>query len=146
MIRRLTAVTGRAAANDRTAADRGAAAAEMALIMPVLLLLVFGIIDFGRMLNAQITLTQAAREGARSQALGIAPEARVRAAAENLKDVRVEPGPACVPDAASIANAVVTVKYTFEFVTPVGALAALFGRTMDQTAELSGKGVMPCMP
>ena len=51
------------------ARDRGAAAVEFALLLPVLLLLVFGIIDFGRALNAQITLTQAAREGARIAAL-----------------------------------------------------------------------------
>jgi len=37
------------------ARDRGAAAVEFALLLPVLLLLVFGIIDFGRALNAQIT-------------------------------------------------------------------------------------------
>ena len=47
------------------ALDRGAAAVEFALLLPLLLLLVFGIIDFGRALNAQVTLTQAAREGAR---------------------------------------------------------------------------------
>src|SRR5215472_18044642 len=50
--------------------DRGAAAVEFALLLPLLLLLVFGIIDFGRAINAQITLTQAAREGARLAALG----------------------------------------------------------------------------
>jgi Flp pilus assembly protein TadG len=139
-------VIRRLAPGTRAANDRGAAAAEMALIMPVLLLIVFGIIDFGRMLNAQITLTQAAREGARSQALGIAPQARVRAAAENLKNLRIDPGPACDAAAPSTANATVTATYTFEFVTPVGALAAMFGSDFGQTAELSGKGVMPCMP
>jgi Flp pilus assembly protein TadG len=41
--------------------DRGAAAVEFALLLPLLLLLVFGIIDFGRALNAEITITQAAR-------------------------------------------------------------------------------------
>ena len=139
MIRRLTP-------GIRPADDRGAAAAEMALIMPILLLLVFGIIDFGRMLNAQITLTQAAREGARSQALGIAPDARVRAAASNLDNLKIDPGPACVTDSPSTANATVTVSHTFEFVTPVGALAAMFGSDFGQTAQLTGKGVMPCMP
>ena len=48
----------------------GAAAVEMALVLPLLLLLVFGIVDFGRALNLQITLTQAAREGVRPAALG----------------------------------------------------------------------------
>ena len=54
----------------RQARDRGATAVEFALLLPLLLLIVFGIIDFGRALNAQITLTQAAREGARLAALG----------------------------------------------------------------------------
>ncbi len=49
--------------------DRGAAAVEFVLVLPVLLLLVFGIVDFGRMLNAQIVVTEAAREGARAAAL-----------------------------------------------------------------------------
>ena len=40
------------------------------MVLPLLLLIVFGIIDFGRLLNAQITLTQAAREGARLAAVG----------------------------------------------------------------------------
>ena len=52
------------------ARDRGASAVEFALVLPLLLLIVFGIIDFGRALNAQITLTQAAREGARLDAVG----------------------------------------------------------------------------
>ena len=51
------------------APDRGAVAVEFALLLPLLLLIAFGIIDFGRALNAQITLTQAAREGARLAAL-----------------------------------------------------------------------------
>ena len=40
------------------------------LCLPLLLLIVFGIIDFGARSNAQITLTQAAREGVRLAALG----------------------------------------------------------------------------
>ena len=38
---------------------------EFAIIAPVLLLLTFGIIDFGRALYLYITLQQAANEGAR---------------------------------------------------------------------------------
>jgi len=50
--------------------DRGAAAVEMALVLPVLLSLIIGIIDFSRIYNGQIQLSQAAREGARIAALG----------------------------------------------------------------------------
>jgi Flp pilus assembly protein TadG len=49
--------------------DRGAAAVEMAFVLPVLLFLLMGIIDFGRMFNAQIQLSQAAREGVRLASL-----------------------------------------------------------------------------
>lgn len=50
--------------------QRGAAALEFALVVPVLILLVFGIVDFGNVMNAQSVVANAAREGARSAALG----------------------------------------------------------------------------
>ena len=49
--------------------DRGAAAVEMALVMPLLLAMIIGIIDFSRILNAELQLSQAAREGARLASL-----------------------------------------------------------------------------
>jgi Flp pilus assembly protein TadG len=45
--------------------ERGAAAVEFALVVPVLLLLVFGMIDFGRLLFTRNNLQSAVREGAR---------------------------------------------------------------------------------
>jgi len=45
--------------------DRGAAAVEMAIVLPLLLFVLFGLIDFGRAYNAQIQLSAAAREGVR---------------------------------------------------------------------------------
>ena len=50
--------------------ERGAVAVEMAIILPLLLLVVGGIVDFGRLLFTQNIVTNAAREGARSAALG----------------------------------------------------------------------------
>ena len=49
--------------------ERGAAAIELALILPLLLLVLFGIMEFGRAYNVQVSLTQAAREGARYAAV-----------------------------------------------------------------------------
>ena len=46
--------------------ERGAVAVEMAIILPLLLLVVGGIVDFGRLLFTQNIVTNAAREGARS--------------------------------------------------------------------------------
>lgn len=49
--------------------EHGAAAVEFALLVPVLIILVLGIIEFGRAYNVQSTLSNAAREGARSMAI-----------------------------------------------------------------------------
>jgi hypothetical protein len=45
--------------------SRGQALTEMALVLPVFLLVLFGIIDGARLVYADATLSQAAREGAR---------------------------------------------------------------------------------
>lgn len=45
--------------------ERGAAAVEFALVLPILATLVFGIVDFGRMLWFQEVLVNATRTGAR---------------------------------------------------------------------------------
>jgi Flp pilus assembly protein TadG len=59
----------------------GAAAVEMALVLPILILLLGGIIDFGFAFNAQISLTHAAREGVRVEAIGVGdPVATAQAA------------------------------------------------------------------
>ncbi len=44
---------------------RGQALVEFALVIPIFLLLLFGIVDVGRMVYMNSTLSQAAREGAR---------------------------------------------------------------------------------
>jgi Flp pilus assembly protein TadG len=51
------------ARRDRT---RGQALVEFAVIIPVFMLLLFGLLDFGRVIFAQQTITQDAREGARA--------------------------------------------------------------------------------
>jgi Flp pilus assembly protein TadG len=43
---------------------RGAAAAELAIVLPVLGLLIFGCVDFGRFSHVHTTVTNAARAGA----------------------------------------------------------------------------------
>jgi Flp pilus assembly protein TadG len=45
--------------------QRGAALVEFAIVLPLLLLLVFGIIEFGFLLYDQAVITNASREGAR---------------------------------------------------------------------------------
>ena len=133
------------AQRDRVGADRGAAAVEFALLLPLLVMIVFGLIDFGRAINTQITLTQAAREGARSLALGQSTyQSRAQAAAIGLSGMTVTELPdslgvtGCPAGSAQTGDdAVVKVTYTFSFITPIGSI---FGPTKILTAE----GVMPC--
>jgi uncharacterized protein (UPF0333 family) len=119
--------------------ERGAAAVEFALVLPILMLIIFGIVDFGRMLNAQITLTEAAREGARATSLvnAAAGDVRIDAVLNGMSPVTdsitscpITPGPT--------DDAEVTLSHEFSFVTPIGLLAG-------GTATLTGKGVMPCL-
>ena len=69
----------------RTWHERGAAAVEMAIVMPLLVAMLIGIIDFSRIFNAELQLSQAAREGVRMAALGFPTMAptRAQAAAQN---------------------------------------------------------------
>jgi len=50
--------------------DKGQALVEFALVLPLLLLLLFGIIEFGRVFGAELTVSNSAREGARVGAVG----------------------------------------------------------------------------
>ncbi len=133
----------------RDARDDGAAAVEFALVLPLLLLIIFGIIDFGRAYMAQIALTQAAREGARVAALDPAGdvEDRVDAAAAPFSpaDVASAVVSGCAR-ATSGSNAEVTASMRFEFVTPIGAMAQAAGGAGGYGGNftLVGRGVMRC--
>lgn len=49
--------------------QKGQGLVEFALVFPLLMLLILGMIEFGWILNGKITLTNAAREGARVAAI-----------------------------------------------------------------------------
>ncbi|WP_052206891.1 TadE/TadG family type IV pilus assembly protein [Sinomonas humi] len=60
---------GNGRTGERHSRERGAAAVEFALVVPILIALVFGIIEFSHLYNAQIELTNAARVAARTMAV-----------------------------------------------------------------------------
>lgn len=87
---------------------------EFAIIAPLLLILVFGIIEFGRAYNTQNTLTHAAREGAREFAItqdAALGEAAAKNAATTLNPTQITATlSACDPG----QPASVTLEYPFE--------------------------------
>ncbi|MEX5301822.1 TadE/TadG family type IV pilus assembly protein [Kocuria sabuli] len=122
--------------------ERGAAAVEFALVVPVLLLLLLGIIEFGRAYNTQISLTHAARETARhmvihddgtaSATAWTAASAAGRNAAPALKGSDMAfTGTSTKCTAGSMLT--VTITYPLKTVT---------GVAKDMT--LSGKAAMRC--
>jgi hypothetical protein len=126
--------------------DAGAAAVEFALVLPLLLVIVFGIIDFGRMLNAQITTSQAAREGARVATLGgtdaeVTDRVNWAVGATGVATPEVE---SCPADPGRDDAARVTVTYEFTYVTPVGFMAGFFADGDDDTVPLTARAYMPC--
>lgn len=58
--------------------ETGASAVEFAIILPVLILILFGIFEFGMAYRDYLAITHAAREGARMAAVGRYSEAEVR--------------------------------------------------------------------
>ena len=122
--------------------EHGASAVEFAFIVPLLLVLVLGIAEFGHAFQVQGTLSAAAREGARVMALQNDPaaaRAAVRDAAPTLDpavtDAQITVAPtACPPTSTATTNVRVTVDYPMPFLTD------FFGARID----LTGTGVMRC--
>lgn len=117
--------------------QRGAAAVEFALVAPVLLALVGGIIEFSFTYNLQISVTQAAREAARNMAIhnnqGLARAAAV-AGAPGLVPAGFTYtfAGACPPRSTDIAR--VNITYT------ATSLTGMFGSNVT----LQGTGAMQC--
>ena len=75
----------------KTKNQKGASAVEFAIILPVLVMILFGMFQFGIAYNNWIALTHAAREGARLAAVGAYDEQTVRDSAPsvNIESVNV---------------------------------------------------------
>ena len=133
--------------------ERGASAVEFGMIVPLLLVLLLGIIEFGHAFQVQGTLSAAAREGVRAMALRNDPDdaravARTAATsldpaiADELIDIeivdgtgtRIGTGETCPTTGAGNTAVRLTITY------PKPYLTGFFGSEI----ELTGTGVMRC--
>lgn len=122
--------------------DRGAAAVEFALVVPVLLALVLGIIEFGRAYNIQTTLSNAARDGVRVMALennATAARTATRNSANTLDLTRatisVTPTNCAATATTPPGTATVTISYSLDL---------LSGFLPIDDFTLTGRGTMRC--
>ncbi|WP_345037913.1 TadE family protein [Georgenia daeguensis] len=114
--------------------DRGAAAVEFALIVPILLLLVLGITEFGRAYNVQTTLSDAARAGVRTMAIHNSvseakESAKAAAASLPLADAQITVEPLTCDGSTEPAR--VSVEHSVDLI-------------FFPDVTLTGKGTMRC--
>ena len=121
---------------------RGAAVVEFAVVAPLFFLLVFGMIEFGRMVMVQQVITNASREGARVAVLDGATTGEVATAVENYvasaslegAEVSVTPDP---PSSAGYGEPVtVVVSIPFDQVSWLPSPMFLGGSTMSATTVM----------
>ena len=126
--------------------ERGAAAVEMAIILPLLLLVIAGIVDMGRFLFTKVMVTNAAREGVRAAVVTTStpgPTVRASAAAPGVSGLTVSVV-ACPSSAAPTNNATVVVRQEpFSWIMLRPAMS-MFGAANALPTFVDAKAVMKC--
>ena len=126
--------------------ERAQSLVEISIVVPIFLILVFGIIDFGMGLRTYISVEQATREGARFGVVGNSAGTfttggsgecngsttttvvgRVCATLNGLDLTHVTSVSVTYPNGNSSGNSVrVTVTYNYKYITPVQRLVKFF--------------------
>jgi Flp pilus assembly protein TadG len=113
--------------------ERGAAAVEFALVLPLLIVLLLGIIDFGLYYYNDLQLTHAARDAARY--LSVNNLAGADAAISGATLVSTSIDARGMSPATSGQPATVTLHATYSFLTPLPLIVGI-GRTLGINATV----------
>jgi Flp pilus assembly pilin Flp len=103
----------------RSTGENGAAAVEFALLLPLLVLLLFGFIQFGTAFNARIQATNAAREAARLAVVGIDDFGDLGGGDSFWEVVRDRAGVGSISDCTFVTENVVGGQLTVTFDFPI---------------------------
>ena len=134
----------------RACDERGAELIEFSLILPLLLLIILGILDFGFLFQRYEVVTNAAREGARVRVLpGYTYDDMVARVTQFLESGDLDETPTIpdIPVAAvdiggtcmTLATVTVTYPHSYMF---VGPLVTFFGGPALSTTSLSATATM----
>lgn len=140
---------GRATAHHRRLAapyrQSGQSMVEFALVLPMFLFLVFGVLDFGRAVYADSTITNAAREGARYGIISPSPasaiQAKVQQFAATLSIPAADVSVSCVTAdttndcANATAGDTITVAVTYTYVPVVVDIAQFTGPSLTLATQ-----------
>lgn len=130
--------------------QRGAAALEFIVVLPFLLLVVFGMVDIGRLYWAKVSATAAANEAVRMVAIKpLLPASEVTKIANAAMSPWVAQSvvpTACSAASTSTSSASVTVTLDVRFVTPLAAVMQLYGGTSRAVSmTISSTGIYRCL-
>jgi Flp pilus assembly protein TadG len=126
---------------------KGAAAVEFALVAPVFVLLVFGMIEYGRMVMVQQVITNASREGARRAVLDGVTASDVSNTVTTyltngaVSGATVTMNPANPSSAASGDPVTVTVSVPYTAVSWLPSPFFLGGATLNATSTMRRESV-----
>lgn len=119
--------------------ERGQAMVEFALVLPVLLLILFGIIQFGIAYNHYLTVTDAARVGARKAAVSrMSPDpvgSAVQAARDSAKDLDQSQLGVSVTAGSWSPGADVAVHVTYPYAINILGIVVKSGTLSSTTTE-----------
>lgn len=125
--------------------ERGASLIETALVLPLLLLLVAGIVDLGGAFNSYIMVTNAAREGARYASKIPDDGAGIRGAAKqeatNYGVILADGDIAIDPNPPTGSGTPITVTVTFAYNTLIGNIIGASQITVSAETSMIIYGV-----
>lgn len=119
--------------------QKGQALVEFAIILPILLLLVMGILQFGMMLNSYLTIENVAREGARTGIIGSSDD--------EIQNLIISTSPNLDPQSLIVtitpsegirkSGDTLTVKVTYNYELTVPIISNLFNNVVVLNGQTS---------
>ena len=142
--------------SQRVRSQRGAALLEMALTLPLLLLVCVGILEFGRAYQTWQVITNAAREGARIAVLPGMDDTAVRSRVQQYMTIGQLPQAASATiaidrnrtvsvggtDTASASQVIVNYPFDFVVLDPIARLATGQGSGTPSTLNMVASATM----
>lgn len=118
---------------------KGQSVVEMALILPIILLIVMGILDFGRIMNAQIQISSASRSGSRVASIGYT-DTQIVTVVQSTANI-LDPANMIItitPSGGSRSSEdLVTVKVEYDITVITPGVSILTGNPFRLTSETS---------